>query len=1071
MHILGWHVEGFGIFRDFAVGNLPPGIVVFEGPNEAGKSTLLAFLRAVLFGFRARGKGSLYEPLRGGSHGGRVFLATRQGQVIVERFYRKPVRIQMDDGTLLSEPEFQQLLAGLDYQTFSSVFAFSLDELSSFESIGSEQIAARIFAAGLSGAGPSVQDVLLRFEKVQEQLLRPRSHEGEINRLLQEINAVKEELGKARVAALGYPQLAEENESLAKEIEELTSQELKVKCALEEARLLCAAWEIQVDLQRRKQELNELPPVDEFIPQARERLADVKRGLRELEQRRAQQAARVDEKEQEVANLKAQINPRLLASGFEIKRLVGGLHLYGQQEQERTKLQTAWEERGRATRRFMDQLGLGADEEQLKRIDTSLPAKEDLRRFRESFARLKLKLIELETQYKAAQERVASLREEIATQELAEEREAAVLRQEAEKASELVGRASVLLQKLARVEADLEGLKTLKERHTRVAQGAAQRRRRMVYAAGAVLAAVVLGLVITLTVGGLPSPEHNYTLAVGVLVAVFLVAFIALGLRGVFGEQGVLGSFGSLLDLDEERRLEDERRELSDELSKIASVAEAGIQVADDDWPSSLLSALQQRLIEAERQVTRAEEREETAKQLQEDLQAAVRQEAEARRALDEAQQELAELERTFTGWLAERGIPTSLSPDGALDYLSLAEEAQKTLQEWEDLAEQIQVTQERLECWERQAYDTLLKAGLELETSDAGQREGAQVGIAGQELAGAVMAAKVKLEEAEELQRKLDSAEEALRELRGDLIQTTKALRETEQELQELFTQAGAADEAEFVQRLEVYERRQKLKEQIHELEMQLTKKLGADDRARVLWAELEQGRVETWTHTIQTLEHELEQIAKRRETLHVRSGELKEQLRGLEVSANIPELENKLCQLEATLGQSIERWYVAGLAVALLRSTLTRYTEDRQPRVLAEAGRLFAQVTEGRYARVMALPDKSELVVTDSYGRQKSPGQLSRGTAEQLYLCLRMGLAHEFSRHAEPLPVVMDDVLVNFDPRRRRAMAKLLLDFARSHQVLLFTCHPEITEVFLELEPSLRVERMDYDYTSSSV
>jgi uncharacterized protein YhaN len=96
------------------------------------------------------------------------------------------------------------------------------------------------------------------------------------------------------------------------------------------------------------------------------------------------------------------------------------------------------------------------------------------------------------------------------------------------------------------------------------------------------------------------------------------------------------------------------------------------------------------------------------------------------------------------------------------------------------------------------------------------------------------------------------------------------------------------------------------------------------------------------------------------------------------------------------------------------------------------------------------------------DKDGRLKAPEDLSRGAAEQLYLCLRLGLAEEFSRRAEPMFLVMDDVLVNFDPVRRRATARLLLEFAERQQVLLFTCHPEIEELMREERPGTCVVKM---------
>ena len=51
MKLKGWYIDGFGMFRDHEVTNLSGGLTVFAGPNEAGKSTLLAFLRGMLFGF------------------------------------------------------------------------------------------------------------------------------------------------------------------------------------------------------------------------------------------------------------------------------------------------------------------------------------------------------------------------------------------------------------------------------------------------------------------------------------------------------------------------------------------------------------------------------------------------------------------------------------------------------------------------------------------------------------------------------------------------------------------------------------------------------------------------------------------------------------------------------------------------------------------------------------------------------------------------------------------------------------------------------------------------------------
>jgi hypothetical protein len=78
-----------------------------------------------------------------------------------------------------------------------------------------------------------------------------------------------------------------------------------------------------------------------------------------------------------------------------------------------------------------------------------------------------------------------------------------------------------------------------------------------------------------------------------------------------------------------------------------------------------------------------------------------------------------------------------------------------------------------------------------------------------------------------------------------------------------------------------------------------------------------------------------------------------------------------------------------------------------------------------------------------------------LSRGAREQLFLSLRLSLAAYFARRGSPLPLILDDVLVNFDMERAKAAAQVLRDFAaQGHQMLVFTCHEHIAELFRGLK-----------------
>ena len=102
--------------------------------------------------------------------------------------------------------------------------------------------------------------------------------------------------------------------------------------------------------------------------------------------------------------------------------------------------------------------------------------------------------------------------------------------------------------------------------------------------------------------------------------------------------------------------------------------------------------------------------------------------------------------------------------------------------------------------------------------------------------------------------------------------------------------------------------------------------------------------------------------------------------------------------------------------------------------------------------------------IVGTDSSVRHTD--ELSRGTAEQLYLALRLALIGQLAEVGPGLPVLMDDVLVNFDEERRLGAAQAIADLARLRQVVVFTCHTETADILAEADPArvlLELDRCD--------
>lgn len=71
-----------------------------------------------------------------------------------------------------------------------------------------------------------------------------------------------------------------------------------------------------------------------------------------------------------------------------------------------------------------------------------------------------------------------------------------------------------------------------------------------------------------------------------------------------------------------------------------------------------------------------------------------------------------------------------------------------------------------------------------------------------------------------------------------------------------------------------------------------------------------------------------------------------------------------------------------------------------------------------------------------------------MSGGSRDQLYLALRLATLEWRLESSEPIPFIVDDILVNFDDARSRATLQVSADLSERNQVILFTHHGQIVE-----------------------
>ncbi len=164
------------------------------------------------------------------------------------------------------------------------------------------------------------------------------------------------------------------------------------------------------------------------------------------------------------------------------------------------------------------------------------------------------------------------------------------------------------------------------------------------------------------------------------------------------------------------------------------------------------------------------------------------------------------------------------------------------------------------------------------------------------------------------------------------------------------------------------------------------------------------------------------------------------------------------RLGQRRRELAREHALYLVAG---ALLDRAMERYRLRAQPSLLRRAGEYLEAATAGSYAWLgsdLFAPqgggDEPALAARRAPEDPERQAQvLSRGTRDQLYLCLRLALADEITGGGEPLPLILDDPLVNFDDQRLAGTLAMLARVAERRQVLLLTCHAQQRDLLAAL------------------
>ena len=1034
MRIESLYVDGFGSFHDEPVGGFDRSVVVLYGPNEAGKSTLLEFIRTVLFGFPTTHRDSYYPPSSGGRHGGRMTVADDSGaRYTIERFEGRrggPVEIRDGSGVPLRGERLSDLVGHATRDVFNSVFAFSLEELQTEDLLKDDNVNGQIYSAGLGAT--RLPDAIKTLARQKDEIFLPRGRRI-VNSLISDLHQVDVKLADIRGNAAEYGTRVAERDEIGARLAAIRGEFEDIASTRAELRNLEEGWDDWLSLVEAEGRLDQMPAVDPFTEDAVPRLDraedQVKAARQELQEatdqlERAQEAADAgveDEAMMEDAETIATLVRRRGALDDSMRDLP-------ERKAELAGMEDSLSQRVR-------NLGPNWDIDRLDRFDLSLVVLDQIERWRSTQADASRGLQEACGDLRLAERNLNDSRkveaDALAALDSADE--------PALSADQVRERRGALRTSHWRLD-DYERKKDARELVRRQLEYASRQQTDGPAKRGA--ASLVLPILLALgaaAVFAIGAAMGGQGLALGAVAGLLLLAMAAYlyTLRGG-GKSGAVPTTALRQELERaEAEIGESRAYLEDaadffglDISDAAGLDDAAAHVDAAERSLNARSRLQEATDSA------------TANVAARELQAEV-----AALEVSAANKELGRVEDEWREWLRQLDLNDTFMPETMVDFRGQVDSAKVELRRVVAARSRVAAVEKDIFEYSRLAEPLAEKYAVGTPADDAGQ------------IAAVADALHERFERARSGVTLRDSARREADNARTRHKRRLGQVQEAEEALNVRLAVGGTDDPDEFRRKAAQGAAREKLEETRRNLSMRLQRLSGPGSL-------LESYRNKLHRTDIQAVKEEYASLAEREDELTRRGNTLREDLGRAEtlIQQLINEEESSALRVQRAvlmeeLREHAQRWAKLTLAGELLTRARDRFQTERQPAVIQRAQKIFANVTAGRYENLFAPPGEQTVTVVERSGRHKQPAQLSRGTREQLYLALRFGLIREFGERTESLPVIVDEVLVNFDPPRAQRAAEAFAELSLTNQVLVFTCHPSTVEAFTTAQPSAHV------------
>ena len=404
--------------------------------------------------------------------------------------------------------------------------------------------------------------------------------------------------------------------------------------------------------------------------------------------------------------------------------------------------------------------------------------------------------------------------------------------------------------------------------------------------------------------------------------------------------------------------------------------------------------------------------------------------------ALTQAESQWQEWQQAWQAALAEAGHDGTLPVEQQETRLARMQDIQTLLAQMDSLrADDIEPLQSALDSWMRHAR-TLADQLMPDAPADMSVQDLALT------LAGRLKTARQDEAEHQRLQQQQARDRQALEAAQQQQIQVDALL-------QPLRVAAGIDDMALLGPAIARSEERRQIEHEIQRIETAL-REAGDGQPIESLRTEATSIEPDQLQVELNRLGTEAGQVVEEISRLSARHGQLKAAFDALNGSDAAARAAARQQEAAAGMAEAAERYLRLKTAARLLQWSMERFRQTRQGPMLARASEIFQALTLGSFSRLLVDADSHDsprlMSIRADGGRPVEVSGLSEGTRDQLYLALRLAALDQQASQGNCMPLIADDLFINFDDRRTAAGLQVLGDVSRRMQVILLTHHDHL-------------------------